>query len=331
MQNLFVVVLILIAGIASVIAQTTSSQKDELSKINAEVVNLFREAKHAEAMKLSERAAALTKEIHGNDSAEYALVLSNQAYIHDRLKDSKKSISAAEGAIRILKPKQVLSEESKSVLANMLELFAWQKAREVGYNPRRALVEAVEYRKKLNGDFAKQLMTSYFYLGDINYWAKDYREAVKWLKLVLELYTEHQSLSEDEFLIVFSECECAMRKLGDRAAISELRSQYSVNNVRVPVISSLVSRGVVNGTALNLVKPPYPQAAKEVRASGSVNVEVFISKSGKVLAACSIANAHEALVAVSEAAALMSTFSPTKISGQPVNVKGIIVYNFSAK
>lgn len=331
MQNLFVVALILIASAASMTAQVASNKKDELYKVNAEVVKLFREAKHADALKLSERAAALTKEIHGDDSAEYALVLSNQAYIHDRLKDSKKSISAAEGTIRILKAKQVLAQESKSVLANMLELFAWQKAREVGSNPRRALQEAIEYRKKLNGEFAKQLATSYFYLGDVNYWAKDYRESVKWMTSLLELHAEIQTLSEEEFHMVYSQCECALKKVGDEAAMTELRRGYSLNSdIEPEPVRSIISGGIVNGKAMNLVKPSYPQAAKEARATGSVSIQVFISKSGRVLAACGTGKEHESLIAASEGAALLSRFSPTLLEGKPVNVRGVIVYNFTA-
>lgn len=96
-----------------------------------------------------------------------------------------------------------------------------------------------------------------------------------------------------------------------------------------PKISGPISGGVVNGKAVSLPKPVYPAAAKAVRASGAVNVEVLIDEEGNVISAAAISG-HPLLRAASEQAARSSKFSPTKLSGQLVKVKGIIVYNFVA-
>ncbi len=94
-------------------------------------------------------------------------------------------------------------------------------------------------------------------------------------------------------------------------------------------ITKPISGGVVNGKAISLVKPVYPAAAKAVRASGTVNVQVLIDEEGKVVSA-SATSGHPLLRAASEQAARASTFSPTSLSGQLVKVSGIIVYNFVA-
>lgn len=91
-----------------------------------------------------------------------------------------------------------------------------------------------------------------------------------------------------------------------------------------------VSGGVVNGKAVNLVKPPYPPAARAVRASGTVNVQVTIDESGNVISA-SATSGHPLLKQAAEQAARSSKFSPTTLSGQKVKVTGIIVYNFTAQ
>jgi TonB family protein len=88
-----------------------------------------------------------------------------------------------------------------------------------------------------------------------------------------------------------------------------------------------VSGGVVNGKAANLVKPPYPAAARAVRASGAVNVLVTISESGDVISASAVSG-HPLLRAAAVQAARASTFTPTLLEGQPVKVTGVIVYNF---
>lgn len=88
-----------------------------------------------------------------------------------------------------------------------------------------------------------------------------------------------------------------------------------------------ISGGVVNGKATNLVKPPYPAAARAVRASGAVNVQVTIDESGNVISASAVSG-HPLLRAAAVQAARSSKFSPTMLSGQAVKVTGVIVYNF---
>lgn len=97
-----------------------------------------------------------------------------------------------------------------------------------------------------------------------------------------------------------------------------------------PPVPKTVSGGVVNGKAVNLVKPPYPPAAKAVRASGTVNVQVTIDENGNVISASAVSG-HALLRGAAESAARSSKFSPTMLSGQKVKVTGVIVYNFAAQ
>ena len=92
-------------------------------------------------------------------------------------------------------------------------------------------------------------------------------------------------------------------------------------------VPKTISGGVVNGKATNLVKPPYPAAAKAVRAAGAVNVQVTIDESGNVISASAVSG-HPLLRAAAVQAARSSKFSPTMLSGQAVKVTGVIVYNF---
>ena len=88
-----------------------------------------------------------------------------------------------------------------------------------------------------------------------------------------------------------------------------------------------ISGGVLNGKAVSLPKPTYPAAARAVRASGAVQVQVLIDEEGRVVSA-SAAGGHPLLQAAAVAAARQARFSPTLLSGQPVKVSGIITYNF---
>ena len=89
-----------------------------------------------------------------------------------------------------------------------------------------------------------------------------------------------------------------------------------------------VSGGVLNGTALSLPAPTYPEAAKRMRAAGMVSVEVILDESGKVISAVATSG-PTMLRDVAVQAAMKARFSPTKLSGQPVKVAGLINYKFS--
>ena len=88
-----------------------------------------------------------------------------------------------------------------------------------------------------------------------------------------------------------------------------------------------ISGGVLNGKATSLPKPPYPPAARAVRASGAVSAQVLIDENGNVVSASPVSG-HPLLRAAAAQAARGAKFSPTMLSGQPVKVSGVITYNF---
>ncbi len=94
-----------------------------------------------------------------------------------------------------------------------------------------------------------------------------------------------------------------------------------------PILKS-VSRGVLNGSAILLPAPAYPDIARRMRASGVVVVEVVIDEQGKVVSANAVSG-PAILRDVAVQAAHRARFSPTKLSGQPVKITGTINYNFT--
>src|SRR5262245_28787478 len=91
-----------------------------------------------------------------------------------------------------------------------------------------------------------------------------------------------------------------------------------------------ISGGVLNGKAISLPKPAYPPIARAAHASGTVVVQVLIDENGSVVSAHAVSG-HPLLQAVAVGAARQARFSPTKLSGQPVKVTGVIQYNFVAQ
>ena len=89
-----------------------------------------------------------------------------------------------------------------------------------------------------------------------------------------------------------------------------------------------VSGGVLNGKALSLPAPTYPELARRMRTSGLVEVEVVVDENGKVISARALTG-PPSLRDVAVQAAYRARFSPTKLSGQPMKITGRINYNFT--
>jgi len=91
-----------------------------------------------------------------------------------------------------------------------------------------------------------------------------------------------------------------------------------------------ISGGVLNGKAISLPKPSYPPIARAAHAAGTVVVQVTIDENGAVVSASAVSG-HPLLTQAAVNAARQARFSPTKLSGQPVKVTGVIQYNFVAQ
>src|SRR6267378_642719 len=88
-----------------------------------------------------------------------------------------------------------------------------------------------------------------------------------------------------------------------------------------------LSGGVLNGKAISLPQPEYPAAAKVAGAAGTVVVRITIDEQGNVISAQALSG-PPTLTQASINAALQAKFAPTLLVGEPVQVIGIITYNF---
>lgn len=88
-----------------------------------------------------------------------------------------------------------------------------------------------------------------------------------------------------------------------------------------------VSGGVLNGKAISMPKPLYPAAARAVRATGAVNIQVLVTEDGNVLAASAVSG-HQLLREAARTAACSAKFAPLRLKGEPVKLTGVLTYNF---
>ncbi|MBC8031298.1 MAG: energy transducer TonB [Pyrinomonadaceae bacterium] len=91
--------------------------------------------------------------------------------------------------------------------------------------------------------------------------------------------------------------------------------------------SAPITGGMLNGKAINLPVPVYPEIARQANASGTVTVQITIDEEGNVISANAVSG-HPLLRAAAVTAARAAKFSPTKLSGQAVKVTGVLAYTF---
>jgi protein TonB len=89
----------------------------------------------------------------------------------------------------------------------------------------------------------------------------------------------------------------------------------------------IVSGGVLNGKAISRPMPAYPPIARAARAQGTVSVQIIVDESGNVMSASALSG-HPLLQQAAVDAARQATFAPTRLSGRPVKVSGVITYTF---
>ena len=88
-----------------------------------------------------------------------------------------------------------------------------------------------------------------------------------------------------------------------------------------------ISGGILNGKVVSGGQLAYPQKALENHIEGAVVIQVVFNEDGEVITAEPTCG-PEQLWAASVKAAVTSRFQPTKLSGQPIKVKGVLRFHF---
>jgi TonB family protein len=95
---------------------------------------------------------------------------------------------------------------------------------------------------------------------------------------------------------------------------------------RLPTLR--VSKGITAGNALTKVFPIYPPIARQMKASGEVQVEITIDENGRVIEAKAISG-PSVLRAAAEEAARKWVFRPMRVDGKSMKQRDILTFNFS--
>lgn len=328
--RILVMLLTLLVGFSTVANAQTASKAKELEAKNAEIQMFLARADQESALVATFEAVQLTAKLHGEKSLEAGDKWAEYAELALTAGKNAEAINGFEKAfgIHLLFVKERIGELNGEAF-KLLSLYQRQGPKESLDKFRQDILAIAK------GDFPRELRDGLFNSLQASYSLKDEADDIDgvyiaWAeKAIASKDTDGADMVYDNYYcrhLDTTKFELMEEKVSNFGKeIERLRSTYKFPTTLVQ--ANLLNANPGQTSITNLVRPVYPPAAKAVRARGVVLVRVLISKEGHVEKANAFCG-HPLLRAASARAASQSTFTPTLLNGEPVEVSGVIVFNF---
>ncbi|MEP7149360.1 MAG: tetratricopeptide repeat protein [Acidobacteriota bacterium] len=305
----------------------------EVRQLNDSMLKSYTAGDFEKAYKAADRLVQMATQQFGKNSLATARALKNRGVIQNAKGDAEGAEKSFENAVSIYRNHEnSLSKTDGSAFAELLENLGRVRARKGTLWAEGIFKEALEWREKSNGPEAIETATPLANLGDIYFWKREYKKSAELFARSLANLAKSTKAPKEDITLVYYRTRCSYRKAKldeDFVALTSLYGDAAEFSATVPRTARLINAGVVNGKALYLAKPIYPDAARDARSEGTIQVDVLINETGSVISACAVETKQDvALIEVSERAAYKSRFSPTTLDGRPIKVSGRIVYSF---
>ena len=310
-----------------------SSELAEARALNNSAVKLYNEGRFKEALDPARRALQLREKALPPDDKRVIDAVGNLAAIYLALKKYREAETYYQ---RVLAADEKRSGAESLQAGKTLDVLGWvHLARGDVKQSTAAYKRALAIKERTAGPQSEEVARTLFRLAEIYQTQGALEEAEPFYRRLI-VFADTVQLEPD--LTVNDARQsfiCLLRKMNrpDEAEKVQYRGKTKFNPELVsdaPEGFDIKEGGVLNGRALRLSKPDYPDEARAAGARGTVVVQVTISEQGKVLRACAI-KGHPLLWLASERAAYASEFAPTKLNGKPVKVTGLISYNFGLR
>lgn len=306
--------------------QQTPQQPPELkesSDLSLSVVKLFKEGKFDEAIPLAKRALEIRERLLPPGDPMVLTALGNLGNLYN----AKGDYSAAKKSFeRLLALQEQQFGPSDVKLASTLDRLAVLYYRDRDLSKTEDTYQrALALREKTFGPDHVEVANSLFSLGHFYRLSSKYDVALDAYRRSLSIYLRTPGVNESAFERAHTGLSCLAYETRNKQLLDEVKAIQKQFN---PLMGLVEQLDILNGKALDLPKPDYPYEARQRHLVGTVVVVVEIDEKGKVLSASDICDGLPFLKEAAVKAALKARFSPTLVSGQPVKVRGTIVYNY---
>jgi TonB family protein len=296
----------------------------EAATLYDSAVKLYDEGKYNGAVPLAKRALEIREKLLPPNDIRVSTSLTSLGKIYVANKDYKLARAVFQRLLDI-QEKQFGPENLR--LAETLEWLGMlhyqaENSRESEASYKRALA----IREKGFGSNHAEVARSLFALAQFYRAERRLQPAVETYTRALTLYGQLGGTDSPDFRQVSEAFSCLGYTHNKPELFKQVHAiwqQFASQEAREPEYGQ-----VLNGRAISLPRPDYPDGARSLRLSGTVVVKVLIDEQGKVIKAEDMCQGPPYLSEASVAAAFKARFTPTKLSGMPVRVNGIIQYNF---
>jgi TonB family protein len=308
-------------------AQTANNPEEnvadaaEASRLAVKVAELYAQRKYDEALKPAKACLKLREKLFSPGDERLRTALTNLAEVYIALHKLDEAEALFE---RLVKSFEEFSPNVMG-LPNALQRLALVKFVKGDQRAAKDLyIRALKFAER-DGVSEQEVAKYAGYLAEYHLALGQYQEAEVLYQRIISIGEKRPTGKDsEEYKRGVDRYACLLRKAKRTEEAKKFEGGDAIvnPNTAIPPVG-----GVLNGKALSLPKPSYPAEAQAARVSGTVIVRVVIDERGKVISACAITG-PPLLMRTSEAAAYQAVFTPTKLSGQPVKVSGIITYRF---
>jgi TonB family protein len=313
-------------------AKLNSEQLVELAeakRLSAEVVKLYNEKKYDDALPLAKQALEIRERVSGPDSELVALALANLAELYIAKHKYGEALATYQRVLPIYEKLFGPMSERTAITVDVLALLRYIHGdfseAELFYK------RSVSIRESLFGPEHSEVANALYRFAEFYRSRRDYKSAGPLFLRAVAINDKTLRKDDPARDNVIQRYICFLYESEGFSEARKLEQEFSESrkDKTRPGPASADNGGVLNGKAISLPKPAFPEEARQLRASGIVRVRVTIDETGRVIAAKALCG-HPLFARPSEEAASKARFTPTKLSGQPVKVTGLIVYNFVA-
>ena len=308
--------------------QQESPELKEASELTEQVIKLFNENKYDDALKLPKRALEIRERLLPLKDPLVGNSLNNLGEIYIAKREYGK---AKDAYLRLLQHQTERFGADDVKLAHTLERLGALHYRD-GENSKaeEAYKRALAINEKKYGADHVEVAHSLFALGEFYRARRDFTHGQPAYSRALRTYGKHLGVHSAEFERTRDGYSCLGYDTTKFDVFGEINSIWQLLATPGGPVQAPAGT-ILNGKALSLPRPVYPDAARARGISGTVIVKVKIDETGTVVSAQDMCGGPPYLSESSVQAAYAARFSPTKLSGKPVPVFGVIQYRFVAR
>ena len=299
-----------------------SPELKEAAELHESVVKLFQERKFDEAIPLAKRIVEIREKLLPKADPLVVAALTNLGDLYMAKPDYRSAKEPFERLLAMLEEKYGPTDSNVAIALDRLAVIHYQlkdmdKAEQM-------YQRAVDVREKAFGPEDVKVAHALFVQAQFYRYRKEFDRALAGYKRVLMIYSKTNGVTTVEIERASKGLYCVAyqsKKSEILDAIEEIRKQLSPPPPEQP-------REIINGKAIALGHPAYPDMARIQGISGTVWVLIDIDETGKVINASDMCQGPRYLSESAVKAAYQSRFTPTIVSGVPVKVRGLITFVF---